>query len=122
MIVRSLEIKDIPVIAELHQTYYKELELPDFTKGLCSFVIGDNEPVCIGMVKTYAEAIILTDKSKSLRQKREALYQVLDIGAYVAKQHGYQQLHAVTLDEHYAEILLKRGFDRVRGHNLVIDI
>lgn len=122
MKVRSLEPSDIPLLTELHKKYYQDLGLPDFTKGLCSFVIENDGPIVYGMVKTFVEITILTDKSKFSREKRDALYKVLDISSYVAKHHGFDELHAFTNDDKYAQALLKRGFIRASRNALIFDI
>ncbi len=123
---RSLELSDLPKIEEVHRAFYPNLELPDFSKGICSFVIendiGNQPPICFGTVQRFAEIIILTDKSKTPRQKRDALYKVLSVSSYVAGQSGFKELHAFTNDEKYAQVLLKRGFARVTQNALVIDI
>lgn len=121
---RSLELSDLPRIAELHRAFYYDLDLPDFTKGICSFVVQNDEdtPICIGTVQKFAEISILTDKTKSPRQRLEALRKVLSVSSYVASQAGFKELHVFTTDNKYAQALLKRGFDKVSGSALVIDI
>jgi hypothetical protein len=122
MKARSLEVSDIPTLYELHETHFPELVLPDFKKGLCSFVIEDESPVCFGTVQLFAEISIVTDKSKSRRVRREALFRVLDISSYVAKQHGHDKLYAFTNDDNYLKVLTKRGFSLTGKHSVVIGI
>lgn len=120
MKTRSLEISDIPVLYEMHQKFFPELVLPDFKQGLCSFVIENDNPICFGTVQLFAEVSIITNRDKSRRERREALYRVLDISSYVAKQHGFDKLYAFTNDDKYLKVLTKRGFSLVGKHSVVI--
>ncbi len=122
MKVRSLEIPDIPKLYELHEAHFPELVLPDFKKGLCSFVIEDSSPICFGTVQLFAEISIVTDQNKSRRIRREALFRVLDISSYVAKEHGHEKLYAFTNDDKYLKVLTKRGFSLTGKHSVVIGI
>lgn len=124
MIVRAFEPGDINTVRKIHSEYFPTLDFPDFSRDyLCAFVIGDGDsPVCVGGVRAFAESIIVTDKSKSVREKREALYRVLDISKYIASHNGFNSLHAFIEDEEYMKILLKRGFRLVNGRAVITGV
>jgi len=124
--IRSYHPNDLHEIAEIHKKYYaSEFSLPDFiTKFLCSFTIVDNgKIICAGGVRTIVESVIVTDKSQSVRIRREALYEMLQASMFTANKCGYEQLHASIIDdEQWKRHLDKVGFKPIKGEMLVLDV
>lgn len=125
MNIRALHPADIDELREIHARYYsKEFEFPDFLNNfLCCFVVVDDKDSIIsgGGVRLIAESVLLTDKSRSTRDRRTALLQILDASEYLAKRADFSRLHAVTENEDWKNHLSKIGFHS-RGDLLVLDL
>ena len=124
--IRALCPGDIDTLRVIHHNFYRgEFEFPDFLNNfLCSFVVikdGENKIVSAGGVRLIAEAIIITDKQFSVRERRSALYQILDAAEFITKKADFPRLHAVTEDESWKKHLMKIGFHS-RGELLVLDL
>lgn len=125
MNIRELRIQDLEDIQKIHEKYYEsEFSLPDFFGNfLCGFVVEENgEIITAGGVKRIAELIFVTDKSKTHRQRRTALYKGLEISSYLAGRNGFDQLHAFIQDEKWLEVMESRGFSRCKGIPLYIGV
>lgn len=124
MNVRLLTEDDIPAIRRIHSQYYEhEFDLSTlFNNPLGLFVVtnGDDEIICVGNVRTIIESVLITDKSFSVRQRREALYKVLEVSAYIGKNKGYDELHAFIQDKTWEKHLEKVGFYPTKGKSLVL--
>ena len=123
--IRPLEQSDYDALEAIHRRYYDGLDVPSFRRNcLGAYVIHDenNDPICMGGIKTFAEIVIVTDKSKSLRARREALYKVLDVSRFITSRYGYEHLHAFINDDQYLHTLLRRGFRLMKAHPVVIDL
>lgn len=124
--IRVLTPEDIPRLKEIHQEFFnEEFEFPDFhnNKYICAFVVTDenNNIISGGGVRYTIEATILTDKNFSVKDRQSALYQVLQSCEYVARQSGFNTLHAITENETWRNQLLKVGFHS-RGNCLAINV
>lgn len=125
--IRVIEPKDVERLREIHDKFFKhEFPFPDFFRGfLCSFVITDddnNELVCVGAVRPIAEVFAITNKDKSVRTRRQALYQILEASSYIANHHNFNQLHCFVQDKKWEKQLTEIGFRPTVGKSLVIDI
>lgn len=124
--VRVLEPTDVEKLKKIHDKFFShEFSFPDFFKGfLCAFVIVDDTGNIITAtgIRPIAEVITLTDKTKNVRSRREALYKTLEASAYMANQAGYDQLHCFIQDDTWEYHLLKHGWRATKGNSLVIDI
>lgn len=123
--IRLLTPEDLPKLREIHDSFYKnQFEFPNFEDNyLCNFVITDeNDKIIIGGgLRNTVEATILTDKNFSVRNRRIALYQVLESCEYIARRSGFPKLYVVTEDENWKRHLLKQGF-LSRGDCLSVDV
>jgi IMP cyclohydrolase len=125
MIIRALQPNDIEQLKQIHIWHYRnEFEFPDFLNNyLCAFVVTDNNGRIIsgGGVRAIAEAVVVTDKNRSVKDRRDALLQVLDASCFITKQADFPRLHAVTDDEQWAKHLENVGFHS-RGKLLAIGL
>src|SRR6266478_5364186 len=116
---RALEQNDIEKLRWIHEKYYSDQFLfPDFLQGfLCAFVMvnSDNEIVSAGGLRPIVESIIITNKDMPVREKREALYQVLDVTAFVAGKNGYDQITCFVQENKWERHLKKIGFSVCKG-------
>jgi len=126
MNIRSLQLEDIEVIRKIHETHFKnEFEFPDFLNNfLCAFVVEneDGRIISAGGVRAIAESIIVTDKSYPIKDRRAALYQVLDASCFLTKQASFDQLHAFIQDANWLRHLQKIGFSPTKGQALVLNV
>ena len=126
MKVRALVPSDVDNLREIHEKFYKnEFEFPNFLHGfLCAFAVTDNEGhiISAGGVRSIAESVIITDKSRTPKEKRLALYNVLDASEFITKHAGYDELHAFIQDENWYRHLTKIGFCPTKGKSLVLEI
>lgn len=125
MNIRSLEKVDFYKLEQIHKRYYKkEFDLPDFMeKYICAYTVhnGNDIPILSGGVRTIAEIVALTDKSRNAKEKYKALYKLLDACMFSCHKYGYEQFHAFVQDEEFLHTLLNRGFRKTKGVAVVID-
>lgn len=117
--------RDLPQIRRIHEKFYeKEFSFDEFsTKFLSSFVVHDDENniITAGGVRTVAEVVLVTDKDRSTRTRREALIHAYDASKYIAKESGHNSVHAFVQDENWVKQLLRYGFREVIGQAVIID-
>lgn len=122
----ALTPEDLRMVEELHaRDFAEEFDLPDFTHGfLAAFKITDakGKVIAVSGVKPIAESIVLTDKEASVRQRREALIEILQASTYVCKKFDFTQLHCFITDEEYKKHLQKFGFKPTKGQALVRNV
>jgi hypothetical protein len=124
MNIRALTPADVNEIKRIHKQY-PEFELPDFlTNYYGAFVVeSEGRVITCGGVHPIAESVILTDKTTDIDERRQALYQVLQASAFIARNKGFDQLHASIInDEKWKRHLLKVGFRPTKGDVLVIGV
>lgn len=113
MNIRRLQDSDVEHIKKLHETYYPQLDFPDFFHNyLCRFVVTDNDGAIViaGGVEPIAEAVLITDQSKSRITIGRALVEAQRACLYACGTHGINELHAFTNNEEYASHLRQHGF------------
>lgn len=125
--IRSFYPTDLNKIEQIHEKYYKnEFELPDFWNNyLCAFTVeNENQEIVLsGGIRTILEAVVITDKSKSVRDRRLALIEFLHASATIGSKYAYDQIHATVINDEKWENHLKRiGFRPTKGNMLVLGI
>lgn len=126
MTIRGLELDDIEEIRAIHKRYFSsEFDFPDFLNNyLCAFVVlnDNNRIISAGGVRAIAESVIVTDLSLAIKERRAALYQVLDASCFITKNASFDQLHAFIQDKNWLRHLQKIGFSPTKGQALVLSI
>ena len=125
MNIRAFQLDDLDDVKMLHEKHYKdEFSLPNFANGyFCVFVIEDDEGVLtIGGVRPIMEAVALTNKDRSPRDRLPALYRLIDACSYVAGRNHFNQVHAFIQDKRWSNRLKKMGLKPTKGESLVLDI
>lgn len=113
MKIRKLLDSDVEHIRMLHERYYPQFDFPDFFHNyLCRFAILDSDDsiVIAGGVEPIAEAILITDQSKSRIAIGRALIEAQRACMYACGAHGIKELHAFTDNQEYAKHLQQHGF------------
>lgn len=121
--IRAIQKTDFNQVKIIHERYYKnEFVLPDFvTHFKSAFVVEDD----IGIIsvcglREIAEAVAITDKSRSVLIRKEALLQQLDGLAVVADIANYHEIHAFVQDDIWEHRLRRVGFRPTKGKALVL--
>lgn len=125
MNIRAINAFDFGQLTRIHEKFYKdEFELPDFlTNFLCAFTIEkDGRIITTGGVRTIVESIAVTNKDCSIRERREALYKLMEACKYVAISNQYEHLHAFIQDESWQRHLINAGFEETKGQSLILHI
>lgn len=124
--IAPLNNNDLDELQEIHQKYYKtEFSFADFLDKLNAITIrddSDNSIILAGGIRPILEIVSITNKSKPVGIRAEALRSLLQIASYSGRNSGYHQLHLSVSDERWKKVLLKRGFRYTRGTMLITDI
>lgn len=126
--IRNLKLEDIKQIREIHERYYKnEFDFPNFfDKFLSVFVVSDdNDPskiIAAGGIRTIAEAVIITDKSSPICDRRDALYHMLAAFLCNSGLNGYDSIHAFIQDPKWEQHLKRVGFKPTNGNSLILKV
>lgn len=126
MKIRGITGNDFKELRAIWEKFYaEEFEFPDFVSHfLCGTIVvnDDNRIITAGGVRTIAEAVVMTDKDQPVKDRREALYKMLNVFLYNAHVNKYHEMHAFIQEPSWREILEKRGFRLTKGNALVIDV
>lgn len=124
-IIRPFTSSDVESVREIHEKYYREeFNFPNFLANfICCFVVETDEGIITaGGIRNIAELVLVTDKSRSGRDRHKGLYQALDASVFVASKNGHDGIHAFVQDDIWEEVLRKVGFNPTKGKSLVIGI
>ena len=102
MIIRQATLDDIESVKKIHEKYFNhEFTFEEFNSGyISSFLVEDESGIIsAGGVRTLFESVIVTDKSRSRRDRKEALFSMLRASIQSLPKSDYNQLHAFVQDE-----------------------
>ena len=123
MLLRSFRPSDIAAIDKVYKLYHSDsFGIPDLSHVLTQRVVTDDDDVIIayGMVKLFAEAIMVLDLGASQRDKVEALRLLMGTAIADAKSAKLAQLHGFVKDKSFIEVLKKHyNFIPCSGEALV---
>jgi len=122
---RAVTQYDYTKLKEIHEKFYKdEFILPDFINNyLLGFVVEEHgNIITIGGIRTIAEVILVTDKSQSVRVRRDSLLEALRVAVLTARNNKFDQIHAFIQDPKWKRHLEKVGFHETKGTALVLEI
>lgn len=126
MDIRYLLTSDEAKIKYIYDTYFSDMDYPDFYgKFHAVFVVEDfGKILAVGGLKPICEAIVVTNKSSSVRKRMEALLRIFNSVKYSAEKLKYEQIHAFSFDEEYTKHLTNRmGFKCIQENRvLTLDI
>ncbi len=120
---RKVTSEDLDKIRKLHDRYYSEFEFPPFDKMIGGFVIEDDEDIVMaGCVEAVAEAMLVTNKTKSRIKIGKSL--VIAQGACIrfCQQSNIRELNAFVNNHDYARHLIMHGFVPRYEHALVMRV
>ena len=129
MDIRAYKPSDIPEAKRIFDKFYAKdahgsLEFPDMTQNyLCAFTVlgSDGRIVTTGGVRVIPEVTLMTDKERPVRERVQALRQVLSVAGFITRDSNFSWLHAVTDDPTWANQMETVGFTP-RGQDLEIHV
>lgn len=112
--IRPLKTADLAALREIHERDYPDLEFPLERDLYSGFVIenGHGDIIMGGGVEPIAEALLVTDKTKSRIQIGKALVEAQRFCMYTCGRFHIRELHAFVTDEEYAKHLIQHGFQK----------
>lgn len=125
MIIRPYTTDDLEAISTIYDNYYaSEYELPNLDKTLTNAIIDkDGKVIGFGLVKLWAEAIMILDKKESVRNKVASFNGLMNHAINASKYYKIDKLHAVILDPTFKAIMEKHfKFQERQGVTLVREI
>jgi len=129
MIIRVMKPDDFEQLKNIHEQFYSDdFSFKEFIgrKWLDKFVIANdsNEIVVAGGIRLITECIAITDKSKSTRERREALLLLLEASKFTSGRNGYEGIHSFVdeSDPNWIEILKKYGFSPTKNQALYLQV
>jgi len=125
MNIRLFNRADNPDIEEIHKKFYKdEFFFPDFCSNFLEcFIVENGEGIItVGGLRPLVEAVVITNKDKSVRDRRTALLKLMLANEWTARAHGFHEIHAFIQDPTWQRHLEKYGFVPTKGNSLVIGV
>ena len=124
MIIRTTARDDYGIVEELWRTYGSNYELPNLSNTVTHAVVqNEDKIIAFGMVKLFAEAVLVLDHSESRRNKVNAIKLLMLEAFRGCDQHKLSQLHCFIKDEQFARLMMKHySFNKVLGEALVMDL
>ncbi len=126
MVIRPLRREDLERIDEIYRQGHDEsFSLPDMSNTLTSaVVVDDNDKVVgFGVVKVYAEAIMVLDPDQSKMNRIVEMDQLFSEAYRACEEVGLQQLHVFVQDPGLQRLLTKHyGFKVATGVALVKEL
>ena len=125
MNLRAINPDDIENIKKIHDEHFShEFSFEEFRyQYLNAFLVeDDNGIISAGGIRNICEAVIVTDKSRTVRDRKDALLCMLHASISTIDKIGYNQLHAFVQDETFMRHLILAGFKETKGKALVLEI
>jgi len=102
-----------------------ELGIPSLKNTADTAVIenGDGKVIAYGVVKLYAEGVLILDHSIRKREKAESVILMVRRAIDVARKSGLENLYVISNDPNYTNCLKKRfGFKNSSGETLFLEL
>jgi len=125
--IRNVTEEDLKELKVIHERFFaEEFRFDDFLLGsMSNFVVTDsvsNKILTGASIRPIAEVVAITDLDAPVRQRVNALYDILQVSNFVLRGTEMYQLHAFVQDEIWEKQLIKAGFKRTIGNALYINI
>jgi len=126
MIIRQVLRSDLERIDEIYRTGHNEsFALPDLQNQITSAVVVDDNDkiVAFGVVKVYAEAVMVVDLNQSKMDRILEMDQLFAEAYRGCEEQGIQQLHVFVQDPKLQRLLERKyGFKPANGVALVKEL
>lgn len=122
MMIRRATPEDVPRILDINKQ--NDFPLPRFDRLLTQAVIEDRAGiVAFGMVKVFAEAILVLDHMQPKRTQILSLQMLMLEAIRGTRQHEITQLHSFVKDLNFESLMKKHyGFEDCSGKALVMNL
>lgn len=123
--LRGVREQDVLVIDDIWKRHHsKDFGVPSMANVIDSkTLISDGRVVGLGVVKLFAEGVIVLDKDVPIPTRAKGIIVGIDHALDVVKRAGLEQFHVFTDDPHYIEVLQKHwGFRIAPGTVLYREI
>lgn len=123
--LRAIREPDILAVDDIWRKHHSsDFGVPSMDNVIESCTLESNGQVIgLGMVKLFAEGIIVLDKDIPLPSRAKGIIIGIDHALDVVKRAGLEQFHVFTDDPHYIEVLKKHwGFRIAPGTVLYREI
>lgn len=116
--VRAIEKNDIPEIERLNEL--QDFKLNNISNCIIdNIAIDDDRTIAYGIVKHFAEAVILVNPESTRLSRAKALRELLKVAVFGTKKAGLTQLHCFVSDEKVAQLLEKK-FNFIRSKDICL--
>lgn len=116
--LRPVREDDLVSVDQIWNRHHRcDFGVPSLANVIDSRMIeGDSGVIGFGMVKLFAEGVIILDKDQSLTSRAKGIIIGIEHALDVVKMAGLEQFHIFTDDPHYIEVLKKHwGFRTAPG-------
>lgn len=122
MIIRPYKIEDLEAISTIYEQYYRgEYELPNLDRTLTNAVVEVNGQITgFGLVKLWSEAVMVLDKSRSVRVKVNTFDALMNHALKASQHYKMDKIYAVVADPRFQGIMEKH-FDFKPIENTVLE-
>lgn len=123
--IRSYEESDLEALDEIWNKFYKgEFSLPDLSNTVTHAVAEKHDRIiAFGMVKYFAEAVMIMDGEANIMDKVRANDLLLAKAFEDSREAGLNQIHVCVALEDYARLLQnKYGFKQAKNIILVKEL
>jgi N-acetylglutamate synthase-like GNAT family acetyltransferase len=123
-VIKEVNQEDISKIMELYENFCgKEFSFPSPYLRISEAAVKNNvgELVAYGVLEVFAEALLILDKKKPLREKSESVAHLVQTAKNQARKLGIPSIYIFVHDKEWAEELKKHfGFSPCEGEALVM--
>lgn len=125
IISREFKTSDIPALSEIHSRN-NTIGLPGLDNVLTNNTIEDRRNgriIGYGVIKLFAEAILLLDKDIPSRDKVQALRAIMENAIKNSKESGLEYLYTISESNGFTRVLCNQyGFKECPGTLLILDL
>lgn len=125
IIARDFELKDIEPIDEIFKKQ-PELGVPSLNYMIVNATMEDTEKkkiLAYGVVKLFAEATLIMDKSLSKKDRAQALMEAMKTAILYSRDAGLEMIYAISTNDEFTKCLEHRyKFKRVPGTLLCLNL
>ena len=125
LVVRLYQKGDLKKVDELWRKHHEnQFSLPALMPSIITCVVEDEQGmIAFGNLKVFAETVMVMDHDRSPIVRAKAFREIMPVAIMGAQQVGISEIHAVTLDPSFGDVLRKHfGFSNVLGEHLKLEV
>ncbi len=125
-LITNVKAEDVEKIAEIYDRYCKkEFALPTPYSTLGDAVVKNSagEVIAYGVLEIFAEALLVLNRERTLREKAEAVTKLIHAAKKQARKINVSALYIFSRDPEWSSILKSHfGFVTCEGETLMLRI